>query len=212
MEELAVQNDPKVSALLVDAGFCEKAANDLVVFDDESLTRATNMLGRVATLKKELEERRKFFVGPLNEQVKRINDLFRSLAAPLDRVDQILRDKVLAYRREQERRRREEEERLRKLQEAEQKKLEKKAEKKGLEPPPPPAPVVLAGPARTVSADLGKATVRVVWDFEIVDPSQLPREYLIPDVAKIRAVVRAGVREIPGVRIYQTEQLAVSGR
>ncbi|HHW15742.1 MAG TPA: hypothetical protein GXX28_12560 [Firmicutes bacterium] len=212
MDELAIQHDPIVSSMVTDAGFCEQAATDMAVCDEESLASATNILGRVSTLRKGLEERRKFFVAPLNDQVKRINDLFRALAAPLDRVDQILRDKVLAYRREQERRRREEEERLRKLQEAEQKKLERKAEKKGLEPPPPPAPVVVAGPARTVSADLGKATIRVVWDFEIVDQSQLPREYLIPDITKIRAAVKAGVREIPGVRIYQNERLAVSGR
>lgn len=43
------------------------------------------------------------------------------------------------------------------------------------------------------------------WDFEIVDPAKLPREYLVPDVQAIRGTVKALGQgaHIPGVRIFQ---------
>ncbi len=44
-----------------------------------------------------------------------------------------------------------------------------------------------------------------IWDFEIIDIREIPREYLTPDYAKIRAMVRAtkGTLEIPGVKIFK---------
>ena len=42
------------------------------------------------------------------------------------------------------------------------------------------------------------------WDFEILDPKQVPREYLVVDEKKVRGVVKAtkGSVQIPGVRIF----------
>jgi hypothetical protein len=44
-----------------------------------------------------------------------------------------------------------------------------------------------------------------VWNFEITDPAALPREFLIPDEAKIRRVVAAmkGDTNIPGVKVVE---------
>lgn len=47
------------------------------------------------------------------------------------------------------------------------------------------------------------------WTFEVIDPHAVPREHLTVDEKSIREAVRAGVREIPGVRIYQDAGLAV---
>ncbi len=41
------------------------------------------------------------------------------------------------------------------------------------------------------------------WTFEIVDRNQVPNGYWTIDEAAIRADVAGGVREIPGVRIYE---------
>ena len=45
----------------------------------------------------------------------------------------------------------------------------------------------------------------------VVDPMTVPREYLVVDEKAIRAAVRAGVREIAGVRIYEDVEMAVRG-
>ena len=41
------------------------------------------------------------------------------------------------------------------------------------------------------------------WTFEIIDPDLVPRGACSPDPAKIRDMVKSGVRQLPGVRIYE---------
>lgn len=190
----------------------EAQAEHLQVVDEESAKVATDMLGQIAKAKKAVEEKRQFFVKPLNEQVKRINEWFKQIISPLEKAEATLKNKVLLYRQEQERKRREEEERLRKLIEAEQKKLERQAAKKGM-PAPPPIPIpVMPKQEKTFESTIAKATARTIWDFEIVDESKIPREFLMVNEKAIRAAIKAGVRNIPGVRIFQREELAVRAK
>lgn len=52
---------------------------------------------------------------------------------------------------------------------------------------------------------------RKVWKATVVDAALVPREYLAVDEKLIKAAVREGVREIPGVSIEQVDQMAVRG-
>ncbi|MCL6611204.1 MAG: siphovirus Gp157 family protein [Peptococcaceae bacterium] len=209
---LALVPEETVREITTQAEQMEQIAQAVVITDEASLKKATDIVSWVAKAKKAFEEKRKFFVQPLNDQVKRINEMFKEYTQPLERADTLLRGKILAYRQEQERKRREEEERLRKLAEKEQKRLEKQAAKNGM-PAPPPVVVPSQPPAaKTIQSDMGAAQVRMVWDFEIVDETQIPREFLMPNVPAIRAAVKAGVRNIPGVKIFQREELAVRAR
>ena len=208
----SVDVEDKELILAQEATGLEAQAIQFEVASDNDMVTATNLLGAIATAKKTLEEQRKFLVAPLNNHVKSINNRFKEYSLPLERADKILRGKVMAYRQEQERKRREEEERLRKLAEKEQAKLAKKAAKKGLPEPPPIIIPHIEAPVRTVQADFGTASVKKVWTYEIVNENEIPREYLVVNEKKIAAVVKAGIREIPGVRIFETEQLAVRAR
>lgn len=174
------------------AGELVARAQALVV-TEETLAEASDLLVQLATARATADQLRQFFVRPLNEQVRRINDFFRRLVEPLERVDRELREKVLAFRQEQERRRREEEARL----------LQAGADVL-------PVPVLTTTPVRSVATEFGRTSFRTEWTFEIVDESQLPREFLMPNTKAIAAAVRAGVRHIPGVRIYQREVVVVS--
>ena len=42
-----------------------------------------------------------------------------------------------------------------------------------------------------------------IWKYEITDENAIPREYCVPSPGKLTDAVRDGIREIPGVRIYQ---------
>jgi hypothetical protein len=54
------------------------------------------------------------------------------------------------------------------------------------------------------------AFVRRSWSFEVVELDRVPREYMSLDVTVVReAITRDGVREIPGLRIFQAEALRV---
>lgn len=48
-----------------------------------------------------------------------------------------------------------------------------------------------------------KSNIVTNYDIEIVDANQVPAQYLIPDEQKIRAAVKQGIREIPGVAITE---------
>lgn len=54
---------------------------------------------------------------------------------------------------------------------------------------------------------------RTNWHFEIMDEGSVPREYCIPDVKAIGALVRArkGKIDIPGVRIYSETSVGQRG-
>lgn len=45
--------------------------------------------------------------------------------------------------------------------------------------------------------------VQMKWRFDVVDPNQVPNGYWIIDEGAIKADIANGVREIPGVRIYE---------
>jgi hypothetical protein len=50
------------------------------------------------------------------------------------------------------------------------------------------------------------------WSFEVIDLDQVPRDYMNLDVAVVRqAITRDGIREIPGLKIFQSEALRVRG-
>src|SRR5438477_13045483 len=54
------------------------------------------------------------------------------------------------------------------------------------------------------------AFVRRSWTFEVVNLDQVPREYVSLDVPVVRAAItQDGIRQIPGLRIFQTEELRV---
>ena len=64
-----------------------------------------------------------------------------------------------------------------------------------------------------VCGDYGStAYVRKSWSFEVVDLAQVPRGYLVLDGEAVRrAIVKEGIRSIPGLRIFQSEVLRVRG-
>ncbi|GAB3319973.1 hypothetical protein GCM10027299_13190 [Larkinella ripae] len=45
--------------------------------------------------------------------------------------------------------------------------------------------------------------VQLKWTFEITDPNQVPNGYWIIDEAAIKTAIAEGVRQIPGVHIYE---------
>jgi len=207
MSDLVLENE--VRDINYEVTTIETQANQLTVVDEADAKIAANMLGQIAKAKKTVEEKRKFFVAPLNEQVKRINDLFKQITTPLEKAEATLKAKVLAYRQEQERKRQEEEEALRRLAETQQRKMEKLAAKNGM-PIPPPIPMpVMPRQEKTINSGTTQLTARTVWDFEIVDESKVPREFLMVNEKALRAAIKTGVRNIPGVKIFQREELAI---
>lgn len=183
-------------------GIIKKVA-DVSIVSTETLQVAVGLTQELKQARTRAEEVRKFFVDPLNKQVKGINAKFKPFIDTLIKAESEVKGKMEAYETGQEKLRLAEEERLRRLQEKKFARETAKAEKKGVETPPPPPPI------KVEKEQVSGYQVRKVWDFEITDIKKIPAEYLIPDEKKIRKVVSAGLREIPGVRIFEKTISAV---
>lgn len=238
VESSRPESDSDTTALREAAASMAERARALQIVDDATLTDANALGSDVASTLRSVEKRRKFFVEPLNNHVKTINELFRKMCEPLKSADEQLRRKILAFRAAEQERiddaRREAEAKAREEARKAQEKaaaaeaariagdnrkaaqLERAAEKAQsvAESTATTAAVLLgAGPAKSMDAgDGAKNKTSRVWRFEVVDAAQVPRQFLAVDEKSIRAAVAQGAREIPGVRIFETEQLAFASR
>ena len=180
----------------------------LVIVDTETQHMAVETAKIVATLIKTVEAEREKLTGPLNDELKAINAHFKRYSTALEDLQRELKKKLAAYADELERLRREEEERQRRILEELRKKELEEAKAKGTEAAP--ALVIPTKEAeKTVHSDTGSATAGKRWTFEVSDANAVPRDYLTVDEKKIRAAVRDGIREIPGVRIYQETSISI---
>lgn len=210
-----VQNNPetKLAEIATDLSGLEKKAVKITINNSDDVIKATEFLTSIKTRIKRIEEIRKFFVDPLNQQVKRINDLFRTPADKYKSMETQVKRLIADYTLEQEKIRREQEA---KLQAQHQKEIEK-AEKQGKEVEFAMTPTI-EKPEQTVKADGGSATTRTVWKFNVVYISDLIRQantnsalqkFLMVDEKAVRQAIAEGAREIPGIKIYEDIEVSV---
>lgn len=180
------------------------AARSWEVKSEGDVEDVAKYLKVIAESKKTIEERRQFLVRPLNNHVSAINEMFKRFLAPALEADRILRGKIADFRTEQARVRLEEQRRADAAAAALQKRLDDEAAAEGTT-----APTVMPGTVLAPPSTIGNASMRKVWKFDVLDDDLVPRDYLVVDETAIRKAVAAGVREIPGVRIYQDEQVTI---
>lgn len=179
-----------------------------VITTVDDLKPATDDLSIIAKVKKGMEAKRKEYVKPLQEHVKEVNEAFKMLMEPIEIADRTTRGKILTFQQEQERIRREQEEINRKRMEA----AEAEMRLKGELSEPVNLVEVAPEPAKRVSTEMGTSGVATIWKFEVIDFSLLPDRFKMENATLIGKVVRAGEREIPGVKIWSEDTLRVKAR
>ena len=168
---------------------------DLKTSGDEN--KAYDVLRNIADMKKNIEKRRTQITGPLNASLKATNTMFKELAAPFLEADGILRAKITRFHDIKEAQAAKmRERRLEKAAEAEEAGDEETA-------------LVYEQKADAVEAKVGKSVVTKRWTWRLVDAAIVPRFYMEPDEMRIMAAVHEGVREIPGLEIYQKAGVSV---
>ena len=72
------------------------------------------------------------------------------------------------------------------------------------------AAAVVAPIAQQAAPKVAAVNLQTVWNWEITDTALIPREYLLPDLVKIRKVVNAlkGDTAIAGIRVYSDKRVA----
>ncbi|MFH1632409.1 MAG: hypothetical protein ABIG63_00155 [Chloroflexota bacterium] len=174
--------------------------------DDEKL--ATDDLSLIGQLLKTIEDKRKEYAGPIDEHLKAVNLTFKRFTAPLHEASAILRNKILEFHASQKRLAAEAEEINRLRMEAARREMELKGELSESvvlvdAPPEPP---------KTVHASISSGSVRQIPEFEVVDMKLLPPEFLMVNEVALGKQIRAGRRDIPGVRIWMKDSLTIRGK
>lgn len=203
-------SDSTAIALHTEALGLQHYAEHRVIQSIEDMAHATDDLALIGKLKKAIEGKRKEYVDPINAYLRKVNDAFKGLMAPLDQADTLTRKKVMDYRREEQRK-------VAEIAEINRLRLDAARREAALRNVAPVetadlAPIPIAPLSSRVHAETATLGTSVVWKWELVDVCKVPAEYLIVDAAKVGKVVRAGVREIPGIRIYSEDTLRVTGR
>lgn len=196
--------------------FVEQAkeiADAIEITDDSEASLATDSLSSIKKMSKEVEEKRKAYVGPFNAVVDKINSTIKPFTASLASAETTIKQKVADYTREKENRRRAEESKRQaefaaKIAAEQEKAKEEKRETKIIAPP------VAIMEQNQIRGGAGVASTSKFWNYEVVDLSLLARTR--PDLVKIEIRHRETLeacktkQEIQGLRVF--EDIRVSAR
>lgn len=205
---IAPGKDEKVVALLQEVTSLMEWADKLVIDNPDMRKKAVNDLSIMSQLKKTIETKRQECRAPAKDALDTIDTAFKLLSEPLARANTVTREKVLGYDTELKRRH-DEEERINQLKmEAAKAEMELKGELSESvelveETPEPP---------KTIRAELGSTSKMTVRKWELIDLEKVPIAYLMVDAGKVTKLVKAGIGEIPGLRIWEEETLQVRSR
>lgn len=155
-----------------------------------------------------MEAKRKDYLQPFQDHIKETNEIYKTLMLPVEQADKVTREKMMTYQREQERIRREQEEINRLRMEAAQ----KEASLNNGEIKEPINLVEVINVQKKVNADMGTLGTMKIKKWEVEDITRVPAEYLQVDSVAIGKLVRAGIKSIPGIRIWEEEILKVVNR
>jgi hypothetical protein len=168
-----------------------EAAKSLQVRSQASLQVGVELKNSIKSIMKQIHEA----FDPIVESANKLHKLATKtrkdqLQAPEEALS-LVESKILRYAEEERR----------KTEEAERKRLEElhKAEEKGQVKK---IETILATPQREDKSKVEGVQYRELWALEIIDPSAIPREYLIPDEKRLSEMARSLKNDfnIPGCK------------
>lgn len=165
-----------------------------VIEDEPDLEVAATAFTRIRDYLRRSTAARTELVKPLNDTVRKINASFKTRDEPVMKEDGRLKRLIGTFRAKQQ------QERQREYEEN----LAKSAEifKEGSPIPEIVAPVP-EETERVIPTDPGSSMgFTTVWKWEVTDLKSVPQKYFKLDEVTITKLVKAGERDIPGIRIY----------
>lgn len=225
------KHDPAISGR---AGELVAMAERCTIQTVEDLEKASDLLKFIKSTYKKAEEERKAITDPINASVKILNSRFKAITDPLSTAEGNVKGKILAF--EQERRRKAEEEAREQARLAAIKAAEDEARRKAEEEAAKaiedgqidifadpvevevkideaslviPEPVVNNAPVRGAYGSTTSVVKR--WTFRVTDIAALAaydKDLVAAVSVEINKRIRDGVRDIPGLDIYQDETIS----
>jgi len=228
MTDLTVVNSKLAEAIGEYKVLCD-TVECIEIKDDEALKSAIELGSKINKFEKALEAKRKETVEPLNQEVKKINGMFKPVIENVEKLNGTLKSKILVWQKIVEARRKAwvEEQRKKEIEEMEARKNEMleiavesdndlaldiagniEAEQKAIAEKEVNVKTI-------VKTEEAKSSIRRTWDFEVVDAGLIPREYLMVDERAIKQAIKdrkieieAGTFTIKGVKFYEKESIS----
>lgn len=155
---------------------------------------ADELLGEAKRAWKTWDAKRKKAVVPINEAKAEIQSWFKPVLDLYAEAESILKGKIAAYTR---------------AQPQQQDALLQQAQYAYQQGDVVQMKTQLAAASEAEVQQSSNISITQLWRYEVVDAAQLPREYLIPDLARISAAVRKmkDQTRIPGVRVWAEDSV-----
>ncbi len=194
---MAVDPDKELSVVRGQATKALAAAQEITINTDADMEAAADVLSRIKKVGKLIKERKEQITRPLMESLNSARDLFKPLEQNHEDAERVIKNKMLAYQREVAEKNR-----------IEQEKLAARVEKGTMKQETAIAKVENQQEVKKqAEGKVGKVTTRKVTKYRVVDESKLPREFLMPNMAKINEALKAG-QEVSGAESYQEDVIS----
>ena len=193
---------------------CGKAVGKMKAFEiksDDDLATMTDMVGSCNRVIREMEAARKEKIKVPNEYVRGVNAFIKQFKDKLTQARDLGKSKISNYGYMLEMQRRKEQRAAEEAAAAKQAEIDAAAKEHGIEPVTMPTPPKQTATPR-VKTEKASASIKMVWTYEISKLDEIPRPYLKVDDKAIQRAIDGGVRDIPGIRIYETSKAHVVGR
>lgn len=199
-----------VEARMEQAREIQQRVNNLVVVDENTARTAADVALAAKRMADELEQERKRITQPMTDGGKTIKAIFDGMINPISAASDTAKRKAFAFKMAEEKRlaeearRRREEEEAKALEIAETLRDAGRADLADAQLDMAAETIQDRAPEKVaIAGNMAKMSERTTWEFEVVNKSAVPMAYLLVDEKAIRIAIRDGVREIPGVRIFQ---------
>lgn len=226
----------KFDKLKADITAYVEPTKNIVVNSQDTQAGAMTSVREIKSWQKKVEEVRDSLVRPLNEQVRLINSYAKEISDPLGRAETHIKTQLTYWERELAKKRAEEAARIERERQAKEEELRKKlAEEKAQvkeignqlysESPIETAKAVAQVETQAIKEkfkleqetraemkavdNMKVSGAKKVWKFDVLDPDLVPRKYCSVEQKLIRSAIAQGVREIPGLKIYEDISIAI---
>lgn len=223
MDQISIYN--QVSPMELQARTWLETLNAVVIADSVTYEKAGVKLKELKQYTKTIKDNKTADLKPLKDGIKKLEDKYNIPLALLAEADAIIRDKMNKYLNDELKRRAEAEAEAKRQAEelALKQALElEEVKKQALNYDPITARAMVSSledkqnqlinqtaKAEVVNLSTENNIVSKVWDFELVDISSVPQEFIILNDKAVRQAIREGVREIKGLKIFQKARVSI---
>ena len=168
----------------------------ITIKNDSELEEANGILRKIATLRKAAKAHFDSLKKPFNEAMANLRNKEKEFLGPMERGESAIKPLIRDYTLERDA----------KIKQAQ-------LELKTLSSQIVNDDMIVMPEVNIAAPKLKGTSVRNRYDFEIVDPNLIPREYLLVDTAAIGKVVRALKEKanIPGIKVVIKQDIVTRG-